>query len=1144
MNNLTVTFLAFIAFLFTAVNSNPIVSIVIPTNSRPEFLENALSMINKQDYIDNIAEVVVVDDSFPNLQFSIEKERKIREEMKPKLIYLRIDHTISIGEKRNIGNSHITSEYILHWDDDDYYNTTRVSKQMEPVINNQADITILPHKLTYFIDDNKLLLGYWGPSYATLLYPRRAWIQYKFKNISLAEDLDFVTTIIRDYDYTPYHILDAKTGISAYVRHGANSWNWKKKTHLNWMEGGLWKNPKQYISNDYLRFSNNIRSEIKKKVFISRRKKQPTVNPEQPPSCDKENKLFRGNKVKIAGNSVDNKIQKIFFINKDSDVERREFMENQLNKTGIPYERFTAIEISKSEDLFHPKYKKILKRGLLASYVNQYNLTVAGVDKWINKIYEDLSCTKENSKTKKMKLLCEKRNNDNYGKFYKYTDVLKNSINKNDLGPISVSISHELLLRRIRRFKNIRPKMNTGVVLILEDDSIVLPDIQSRLNNVLPMVPDDFDTVRIGYFNNYHLNDELNKCVLKPSLPFMEIHKCKSWNGYYFGSHAYLVSLAENKLNRLLGHLEKHPLSNAIDLWLNSEKYDGSYNHYILKYPLSNQKPCTFWKTNTCLHNQNTEPVDIKWQTGWVNFCTGANETIVPVRDCLDYHYVKNRIDNIESKEYAKFIGKRRLRSTSYSIYDGIAGETPYASRGSLASAPYDCDSNSAYCAVDLYETNGAYFDDFDQVISGLEMYTCDSNTAYCLLSTSTPTTTPSEITLEPSVPTPIPSVPTLMPSELTSAPSVPTKTPTKCHSNMNAGDSNYCSVSCPCCENMGDCDNDDQCEGSLKCVHNVGKRTNKAWSSSTDVCHKSNWKCEGKAQSEILGSWHFCTSSCKCGHEQGDCDSNSQCIAGTRCVYNIGKQYGYYSGVDLCLSYSPTKYPTKYPTRKPTKYPTKYPTRYPSGFPTKPTRKPTRYPTPYPTLYPTDYPTNIPSISPTECECICPTDTSSPSGYTSTPSGYTPSPSGYTLSPSDYTPSPSDYTPSPSDYIPSPSPGYIPSPSPISIPGYIPSPSPLPPPSPTPSPPYIQGSFNIDNNSGLYGCSQELGTSPWYSTLNQGEEACNAIESCTLLHDANCDGINYRLCTGALESVTEVYGGSACFWSRTPLPPSPPPPP
>ena len=42
MNNLTVTFLAFIAFLFTAVNSNPIVSIVIPTNSRPEFLENAL----------------------------------------------------------------------------------------------------------------------------------------------------------------------------------------------------------------------------------------------------------------------------------------------------------------------------------------------------------------------------------------------------------------------------------------------------------------------------------------------------------------------------------------------------------------------------------------------------------------------------------------------------------------------------------------------------------------------------------------------------------------------------------------------------------------------------------------------------------------------------------------------------------------------------------------------------------------------------------------------------------------------------------------------------------------------------------------------------------------------------------------------
>ena len=140
----------------------------------------------------------------------------------------------------------------------------------------------------------------------------------------------------------------------------------------------------------------------------------------------------------------------------------------------------------------------------------------------------------------------------------------------------------------------------------------------------------------------------------------------------------------------------------------------------------------------------------------------------------------------------------------------------------------------------------------------------------------------------------------------------------TECHINMNVGHRNYCSVSCPCEINMGDCDNDDECTGSLKCVHNIGKRINKRWSSKTDVCQQSSWECIGRAKSRTKGSYNFCTSTCKCRHGKGDCDMDSQCIDGTTCVYNVGKNYGYWSVTDVCLSNTPTESPTDSPTDSP----------------------------------------------------------------------------------------------------------------------------------------------------------------------------------------------------------------------------------
>ena len=68
--------------------SLPSVCIMIPTNSRPEFLEHAMSMISRQDYPGELLrEVVIVDDSPTELQRVGRLSRQPRQSM-AQIIYM------------------------------------------------------------------------------------------------------------------------------------------------------------------------------------------------------------------------------------------------------------------------------------------------------------------------------------------------------------------------------------------------------------------------------------------------------------------------------------------------------------------------------------------------------------------------------------------------------------------------------------------------------------------------------------------------------------------------------------------------------------------------------------------------------------------------------------------------------------------------------------------------------------------------------------------------------------------------------------------------------------------------------------------------------------------------------------------------
>ncbi|MCG8417171.1 MAG: hypothetical protein MJE77_04405 [Proteobacteria bacterium] len=111
---------------------------------------------------------------------------------------------------------------------------------------------------------------------------------------------------------------------------------------------------------------------------------------------------------------------------------------------------------------------------------------------------------------------------------------------------------------------------------------------------------------------------------------------------------------------------------------------------------------------------------------------------------------------------------------------------------------------------------------------------------------------------------------------------------------SMGTGTPDYCSDACPCQSEQGDCDSDSECVSGAVCIHNVGASF--GFPAHIDVCIDS---CD----EFLAGTWDYCSETCLCEHGQGDCDSDLDCVPGAFCASNIGAEYGYDEGVDICVA-------------------------------------------------------------------------------------------------------------------------------------------------------------------------------------------------------------------------------------------------
>jgi glycosyltransferase involved in cell wall biosynthesis len=166
----------------------PLVSCIMPTYNRRRFVPLAVRYFLQQDYPEK--ELVVVDDGTDGIGNLILPDPRVR--------YMRTAGRARVGAKRNFACELARGSIVVHWDDDDWAASSRLSTQVDVLSRSGAAlcgardlIYIEPNarsawRFTYPEDGRHWLVG------STLCYLRELWVHRPFLEVDVGEDSAFV----------------------------------------------------------------------------------------------------------------------------------------------------------------------------------------------------------------------------------------------------------------------------------------------------------------------------------------------------------------------------------------------------------------------------------------------------------------------------------------------------------------------------------------------------------------------------------------------------------------------------------------------------------------------------------------------------------------------------------------------------------------------------------------------------------------------------------------------------------------------------------------------------------------------------------------------------------------------------------------
>ena len=270
-------------------NKMPLVSAVITTHNRPQYLENAIKSVLRQTFQD--LECIVVDDASSDSTESIYKND-------PRIVYVQISNEESRGgnHARNVGIEHAKGEYIAFLDDDDVWLPQKIEKQLQLFQKNSKAVvfcgrifkkvspegcsfqnSVPPQKFSGNI--SRLILCTYVTSTSCLMIPRSLFAEVGLFDENLIFWQEYELTIrlaqIADFYFVPEPLVECldETGNPQRISNKVASWK-KNVTYIRMKHSVLYKSlsfKENWIYHATLSkdaFRRSLRSGLKKNIFF------------------------------------------------------------------------------------------------------------------------------------------------------------------------------------------------------------------------------------------------------------------------------------------------------------------------------------------------------------------------------------------------------------------------------------------------------------------------------------------------------------------------------------------------------------------------------------------------------------------------------------------------------------------------------------------------------------------------------------------------------------------------------------------------------------------------------------------------------------------------------------------------------------
>ncbi len=179
--------------------SGDLITCIMPTRNRPEWVRRGIDSFLAQDYPHR--ELLILDDS----------EQPLRDiPADPRIRYEHLPPWRTIGAKRNLACERARGEWVAHQDDDDWYPPDRLSRQMEAM--QSGDFDICGSSRLYYLDrePRRAFCYEWagGPkpwvAGPTLMYRKSFWKRHPFRDLQVGEDAWFI------WGAEPRRVLDQR----------------------------------------------------------------------------------------------------------------------------------------------------------------------------------------------------------------------------------------------------------------------------------------------------------------------------------------------------------------------------------------------------------------------------------------------------------------------------------------------------------------------------------------------------------------------------------------------------------------------------------------------------------------------------------------------------------------------------------------------------------------------------------------------------------------------------------------------------------------------------------------------------------------------------------------------------------------------